>query len=684
MTMPTPGLMIIEAPMGVGKTEAALMAVEVLAERTGATGCFVALPTQATSNAMFARVLGWLERVPDGSGIGEQTVALVHGKAALNDDLRRLRPLGSSPGLVYGDDADGDGGVQRLRAAASEWARGRKRAALSSFVVGTIDQVLFAALKARHVMLRQLSLMGKVVVIDEVHAADIFMSTFLDLALEWLGAAGTPVVLLTATLPAERRAALWAAYERGRRARRGAEPGPDSAEGGSLLLDRDIGYPSIVTSGLDGPVVDTVDARTEASEVEVLRLDDSLDVLAALLDEKLADGGCAVVVRNTVRRAQETAAFLAARFGERDVTVAHAQFLAADRIRNDDRLVRRFGPPSAGAERPWRHIVVATQVVEQSLDLDFDLMVTDAAPVDLVLQRIGRLHRHERVPGQADRPALLRRARCYVTGVDWGATPPRPDGGGAAVYGLWPLLRALAVLDTHLDGVAIRLPQDIARLVQAAYGNDAPEPPSWRAAVDEAWDAYRREQEERQSRAAQFALPRPGRLGTNLYGLSWFGVGNVDEDSPEGQACVRDGGDSIEVVVVQRGADGADRVPDWVAQGEELPLRHVEVPYAQARLLARCTVRLPAALARGATGDAVVKELEQNYFEGWQRSAFLSGQLALVLDDDRTARLHGRPLVYDLRRGLLLGPRDQEMSPPGAMVQGWGGAEPRTRGRPSS
>ncbi|MGX9227587.1 hypothetical protein ACWV95_17660 [Streptomyces albus] len=136
----------------------------------------------------------------------------------------------------------------------------------------------------------------------------------------------------------------------------------------------------------------------------------------------MADGGCALVVRNTVERVLQAADALRRRFGDQAVTVAHSRFLAADRAAVDARLVKLFGPD--GSDRPERHVVVASQVAEQSLDVDFDLLVTDLAPVDLVLQRLGRLHRHPR-----QRPARLAQARCLVTGVDWAQTPALPGQG---------------------------------------------------------------------------------------------------------------------------------------------------------------------------------------------------------------------------------------------------------------
>ena len=208
-----PGLVVVEAPMGEGKTEAALAAAEVLAHRTGAGGLFVALPTTATSDAMFTRVRDWVERLPSSDGPGVLSLHLAHGKAALNPDARSL-PRGGGAACVAADGGDGGGGGP-VDAVADQWLHGRKRGPLASVVVGTIDQVLFAALKSKHLVLRHLALAGKVVVIDEVHAVDVFMSSYLQRALHWLAAHGVPVVLLSATLADGQRRSLVEAYASG-------------------------------------------------------------------------------------------------------------------------------------------------------------------------------------------------------------------------------------------------------------------------------------------------------------------------------------------------------------------------------------------------------------------------------------------------------------------------------------
>lgn len=194
--MSGPGLMVIEAPMGEGKTEAALAVAEVFAARSGAGGVFVALPTMATGNAMFPRLLRWLRRVPDAEGAGPRSVMLAHSKAALNDDFGEIVRAGRR---VVGVELDGEDGEWRARddrlarsaeLVAHQWLHGRKKAMLSSFVVGTVDQLLFMGLKSRHLALRHLALAGKVVIIDEAHAYDTYMSSYLDRVLSWLGAYG--------------------------------------------------------------------------------------------------------------------------------------------------------------------------------------------------------------------------------------------------------------------------------------------------------------------------------------------------------------------------------------------------------------------------------------------------------------------------------------------------------------
>ncbi|MFD7659024.1 CRISPR-associated helicase Cas3' [Actinosynnema sp. NPDC059797] len=615
--MAGPGLMIVEAPMGAGKTEAALLAAEELAAASGADGVFVALPTQATTDAMFGRVHRWLSALPGRDG--SVSVTLAHGKASLNDRFAGLVRQGWFAPCDEDDETP---------AVAHHWLGGRKKGVLASFVVGTIDQVLFAGLKSRHLMLRHLGLAGKVVIIDEVHAYDVYMSQYLHRVLHWLGAYRVPVVLLSATLPADRRAQLLAAYD-----------------GGTHQVRPDLGYPVLSCSG--GMAVRELPLPESGTSVALDRLDDDLDTLVSYLRAHLVDGGCAVVVRNTVTRVQETARRLEEEFGQDNVTINHSRFLACDRARIDKTLLDRFGPRG---ERPALHIVVASQVVEQSLDVDFDLMVTDLAPTDLVLQRLGRLHRHRRT-----RPAPVRRARCAVVGVeDWAAAPVRAVPGSRRVYGEHLLLRSAALL---VERDVLELPADIAPLVQTAYGADPVGPGPWQAAMASAAADAARQAAARVDAARAFLLDEVGSSRLSLVGWVRAGVGDTD-DTSRGAAQVRDGAESLEVLVVQRDAAGGLLTPDWIERGGATPIpTDLAVEPAQARVVAACGLRLPVAMSHPGIDLDVIDALQRNHFPSFEDSPLLRGQLVLVLDGERRAVIrHGRAhfgVTYDPRKGLM-------------------------------
>ncbi|MFG2840862.1 CRISPR-associated helicase Cas3' [Streptomyces zaomyceticus] len=660
-SMAVPGLMVIEAPMGEGKTEAALAVAEVFAARSGAGGVFFALPTMATGDAMFPRLLRWLKRLPSLEG-RSHSVLLAHSKAALNDDFTDLMRSARS---VVAVDADAERRVWRpsrehreamAELVAHTWLRGRKKAMLSSFVAGTVDQLLFAGLKSKHLALRHLAVAGKVVVIDEAHAYDTYMNVYLDRVLSWLGAYHVPVVILSATLLAARRRELVEAY---------AGAG-DAAGGEAFGVVAEAGEYPLLTAVAPGgsPVLRRPVASGRGASVRLERLDDELAVLADRLGEELADGGCALVVRNTVRRVVDTARVLRERFGDDDVTVAHARFLDLDRAANDKELLRRFGPAAGRTDRPGRrHIVVASQVAEQSLDVDFDLLVTDLCPVDLLLQRMGRLHRHQRGVAQQDRPARLREPRCLVTGADWSATVPVPVRGSVAVYHLYPLLRSAAVLLPHLDAVAarpVRLPEDISALVQGAYADGAAGPEGWADALSDAQARHREHRDRQAERAAKFTLGGVCKDGEPLFGWVAAGMGDAD-DTRAGRAQVRDSRESLEVVVVQRRPDGTLRTAPWLGKdrkgrqlgGLDLPRDQVPVTLA-ARAAAASGMRLPREFSDADVMDRAIAQLEELYVPAWQSkdSPWLAGQLILALDEHCQTHLAGFALRYSKTEGL--------------------------------
>ncbi|NEW51647.1 CRISPR-associated helicase Cas3' [Nocardia cyriacigeorgica] len=625
--MTAPGLQVIEAPMGEGKTEAALIAAEILAQRFGLGGVFLALPTMATSDAMFGRVATWADRLPD----TPSSMFLAHGRAALNPEFAALRKRGFAS---IGPDCADSGLV------AHAWHVGKK-GPLANIVVGTIDQVLRMALKTRHVMLRHLALANKVVVIDEVHAADSYMSTYLCRSLEWLGAYRVPVLLLSATLPPAQRRQLVQAYQRGRGDQGGHVP-------------EETGYPRITVWPNPGPSrrVQASSRRIEGIRIEQIS-DDPAHVVSVIDDATARGGGVVGVVCNTVARAQEIySALTDAGMTDRELLLAHSRFVASHRADLEGKLRDLLGPPNLDRRRPDRFVVVGTQVIEQSLDIDFDLLITDLAPMDLLLQRIGRLHRHPR----NGRPPGLSVPRCLIRGVDWNVVPPEPVAGSRAVYRTARLLRAAAVLH-ELAVAAITVPEDVPGLVDAAYDDNYVAPEMWEDAMQSAENDWRDHGEDQRRRAESYLLSRPGANRTSLRG--WLAAGVPDDsDGAGGQAQVRDAEDTIEAIVVQRFGDeirALDRVP--VIGGAVIPTE-TEPPSWLAKKVSACTIRLPAHLTRYGAKEKVIRALEDTWYPGWQKSHWLAGELVLELDEDGAAIVAGHHLDYDGQLGLLVQKRD--------------------------
>lgn len=638
-----PSLILVEAPTGEGKTEIALATAEVLAKKFGLHGLMVALPTRATSDAMFGRVLGWLD-----SSIGDAervSATLAHGKAQFDQEMQAL-PRAHSYRTIYGDHHDSPVVVH-------EWFSGRKKSIFHDFVVGTVDQLLFGALKAKHLVLRHLGLSSKVIVIDEIHAADTFMQTYLHRVLEWLGAYGVPVVALSATLLPSQRKALLEAYRRGAQSGKVTKRRRRDRSGDPLIEEYadNPSYPLITAiSGTESIQISPPksDRRTTFSISEVAGGSDE-DLVSSVLSEASA-GGCIAVVLDTVDRAQRIFAAINEAF-DGEVELFHSRFTAESRSRRERELVRRLGK---GADRPSSMIVVATQVIEASLDVDFDMMFTDFAPTDLLIQRMGRVHRHNRPLEQ--RPPSMRTPRIILSGgsgILEGMEPPVFDRGVAKVYGNSHLYRSALALRALFDGRGrneVVIPEDVPGLIRSTYTADLVVPNEWVKDFEEAEAKQKEHEADQTSRSRLFAIGSPGR--DEIYKWSSAALNEASEEI--GAAQVRDTENSIEVVVIQR-RDGRLYSLPWLSDGYggmEVELYGIETPLA--RQVATCTVSLPFWLAMGSNYDRVVSELESNGIRGWQDSYWLRGVLPLVLDEDLTTKLNGYLVRYDRNLGLLV------------------------------
>ena len=726
-SMQSGGMMCIEAPMGQGKTEAGLIAAEFLAQATGRTGVAFAAPTQATSNALFDRVTEWVKyqtadvAQEQGEAIEPHSMFLGHSKNRFNKSYEALSEAdifdeSPSPGR--------ENNRKTLRPGTSlarhSWLSGTKKGLLSSFVVCTIDQVLMTALQARHVMLRYLGLASKVIIIDEVHAYDAYMNQYLSSALYWLGQMNAPVILMSATLPSATRDDLMKSYAKGLKI--GAEPNkvatPAPPSQNDLMAKMKARLAGIHAApkpeaseepilDLDYPVVHTLTAEdngtpkkwkveqpVEQTKIELKLIADSPESVLNVLEPLANDHGCAAVICNTVGRAQEMHAFLSEQFGEEHVILTHSRFTATHRAEQEEILVSKLGKKAhyskadgEDSSRPHRLIVVGTQVIEQSLDLDFDVMVTDFAPVDLVLQRMGRLHRHDS-RSSSERTPAYRMPMCYVRGVEtFGSHNEAPDfpRGSKAVYEPMILLSSYAQLLPHFDGEPIRIPADISPLVQTAYQENASAeiPSAWAEVFESAKQEHKKGKDQAEVRAEGYLLCAPQRAQYTMADCMNRLLKPDDlrfSDEQIGEAKVRDTDASLEVIaiVVERNQPGNPNsaiksyrlLPSINGTDEAESLRFdasADDPptYWQSMQLAASSIRLPYQYSdapnhrikgRILRFDAALDQLEKERIENWQKSFMLEGQLILPFEEIEAGvysyALCDYELVYTAQLGL--------------------------------
>lgn len=618
------GIYIIEAPMGLGKTEAALALSEILAARAGAGGMFFRMPTQATSNGIFPR----LEKWADGLAEDEQTllaIKLAHGNAALNENYRELFTGHSNLNI------ESDSGL-----IVHDWFSGRKQTLLSDFVIGTVDQLLMAALKQKHVMLKHFGLSGKVVVVDECHAYDAYMSQYLDMAIKWLGIYKVPVIILSATLPEKRRAELIEAYTDSEKHRAKHTEAYVDKTIADEAWKHSLAYPLLTYTENNAVKQKALAFDGENKEVSVRRI--IRDEVAATAGYAVERGGCVGLIVNTVRKAQEIAAELQSAFPKAEVIIMHAQFIMTDRAKREEQILKRVGKRSTPESRRGL-IIVGTQVLEQSLDLDFDLMITELCPMDLLLQRTGRLHRHNRV-----RPQGLETASCFVLDE----TDDSFDSGSAAIYGEWLLMRTRALLPNKLT-----IPSDIPLLVQQTYDETNNE------MLGELTEGMKKAQEENKLRtgkkrrsAENYLISKPSnKKGKCLDG--WLDNDIKPNNEQTGEKAVRDGDPSVDVIALMRDREGLIRIiadkSETIIPADRPPSRE------EALLIARQKLRLPGFFGRRWKIDDTIEQLEaetQNVFSAWQDSALLKEEVVLLFDEDLNADLAGVQLHYDIKTGL--------------------------------
>lgn len=534
MTFDSQCLVLIEEMTGGGKTEAANLVAAKLMASGAAHGLYLALPTTATADAMAVREVEMYRRFFQEDGA---SFAVLHGNGA-----KKQAELTDSHGSTC-----------------AEWmTEDRRRKTVAEVCVGTIDQALLAALPVKFASVRLFGLMGKVFVVDEAHSYDGYTQEILIGTIRLLASAGASVVLVSATLSKAVKRSLSAAFCEG--------SGFPLGDASVLEDDR---YPLITVldrNGLQKPVATAPTAHAprpksvrmicnvKAAEVEVL--------------QAARAGKCVVWSRNTVNDANEAARRLREDHGHADVTVYHARFPEFRRKALQEQLLMRFGKTSKGAERAGG-IVVSTQILESSFDVDFDLVVADLKPVDSVMQTAGRGCRHPRDldgdPLPRDGWSVDAREPHEIVVVAPDPSEVRSKSwysglfpGGAWVYRntgvLWRTARTLQEIGK------IEYPHGLRPLIEAVYGDDeTPEP-----LKDASLDAEGRDRAERSIALPNLLDPAKGYEPTIAWGS--------DERVPTRL------GVSIEIVLVKD--DGAGAVKpfaggDWSSGRMRLSSRRI-------------------------------------------------------------------------------------------------------------
>ncbi len=388
-------LVIIESETGSGKTEAALWRFAHLYQTRRVDGLYFALPTRAAASQMHGRITRFIARLfPE--EVGPEPVLAVPGYvragAATGGHLANYK--------VWWDDHP-DVLTEKRRWAAES----TKRYLAAQIAVGTVDQAMLAALQVKHAHMRAACLSRSLLVVDEVHASDPYMRVILEALLRVHIGAGGYVLLMSATLGSAARSRWLAATSA-------------SAVNTPPSLHDAIGtpYPAVTTRTGETTITVSGNGREKTVRIEAIPdMGDFTQVAQHALHAARA-GAKVLVVRNTVQYAIDTQQAVEAMIAqdESDLLYAcrgilalhHGRFAREDRLALDKAVEKQIGKDRS----PGGRIIVGTQTLEQSLDVDADLLITDLCPMDVLLQRIGRLHRHQR----ENRPAGYVTPRCIV------------------------------------------------------------------------------------------------------------------------------------------------------------------------------------------------------------------------------------------------------------------------------
>ncbi|EFU2867832.1 CRISPR-associated helicase Cas3' [Salmonella enterica] len=457
ISAPGAQLVVLEDVTGAGKTEAALILTHRLMSANKGHGLYVGLPTMATANAMYQRLASAYHALFTDES--RPSLILAHGGREMSDSFRQS--IWQPTENIAEDYARDDGNA--TTECHTWFADSRKKALLAEVGVGTLDQLLMAVMPFRHQSLRLLGMRDKILLLDEVHAYDGYMVKLLEGLLRFHAAQGGSAIILSATLPAALREKLLNAFSDG--------AGFMSAGGSD-----NAGYPwlsHLTSSGLlEQPLATRPEVQRTVAVNWIQQRQEALDIIYRVVSA----GQCVCWIRNTVDDALDTYQQLLHEgiVPEQDLLLFHSRFAFIDRIAIENKTLNWFGNNAPVSERRGK-VLIATQVVEQSLDLDFDWMITDLAPIDLLIQRAGRLQRHIRdahgqrkstLPDERQPPVLHILSPHWQEQAEEGWLGQELKGTGFVYADHACLWRTQALLRQYGE---IRMPDNARTLVDGVY-----------------------------------------------------------------------------------------------------------------------------------------------------------------------------------------------------------------------
>lgn len=457
----SPQLFILEDVTGSGKTEAALTLTHRLLEAGAADGFYFGLPTMATSNAMFQRIAHHYTQMLTLDNGKAASIVLAHGASKMNDQFREAILNSQQTDNPY-DQTDNTATTQ-----CNQWlADSRKKALLAPVGVGTIDQALLAVLPRRHQSLRLLGLNRKVLVFDEVHAADEYMLGLLNTLLATHVRQGGSVILLTATLAHKQRQRLVNCWQ--------------SALRLPANLPQQNHFPLATYVSTKQPLNETpINSRAEVSRTVRINFLHTEQACIQHILTQVEQGHCIVWIRNSVDDVLQAYQQLQTQLEHPEhCIVFHSRFILSDRKRIENNVLNTFGKSSEHKQRQGR-VLICSQVFQESLDADADCMISDICPIDDLIQRAGRLQRHTRNSNRQYQPNIQEQRplpELWIHAPEWEEEPStswlsQNFRNTQYVYGsvgrLWLGMRKLREL-----GV-IKMPEHARELIETVYGESS-------------------------------------------------------------------------------------------------------------------------------------------------------------------------------------------------------------------